>query len=147
MSRGRPGEAYNAPMRSRWLVSIGLVIGCLGLAGCGEEEAAPVVTVELDVFSGRPNPSWVLSASDAREVQGRLADLPVAGGKLPDAKLGYRGFYLTVQDCHGVADRVQVTSGLVERGGQVFQDARGAEDRLIELAGDQGYAPLIRAGR
>jgi hypothetical protein len=30
------------------------------------------VTVTLNVFSGRPNPTWVLSANDAIELQDRL---------------------------------------------------------------------------
>ncbi|MBU8896743.1 hypothetical protein DRW03_16675 [Corallococcus sp. H22C18031201] len=59
-----------------------------------------MVTVELDIFSGRPNPRWTLSRKEANALAERVrADpsllLPMdadTGG------LGYRGFILTVQD-------------------------------------------------
>ena len=47
--------------------------------------------VELDVYSGRPNPAWELDAALAAELEARLQPLAAAGaGALPDG-LGYRG--------------------------------------------------------
>ena len=49
--------------------------------------------VELDVFSGRPNPCWELAESQGDELlqlQGQL-ELSRSGGAEPPA-LGYRGF-------------------------------------------------------
>jgi len=50
--------------------------------------------VELDIFSGRPNPRWSLSAAEEAELVERLLDrsVPMAPVTVSDAKLGYRGF-------------------------------------------------------
>lgn len=45
----------------------------------------------LDVFSGRPNPSWVLSQSDARQLLDRIAKRSVIEAETVDNVLGYRG--------------------------------------------------------
>ncbi len=50
------------------------------------------VEVELDIFSGMPNPTWVLTDAQAESFVRRLAQLPgTAAGELP-GNLGYRGF-------------------------------------------------------
>ena len=53
--------------------------------------------VELDVFSGRPNPTWQLADVDAR----RLAELVVGLARVPGSApqppaLGYRGFLVAL---------------------------------------------------
>lgn len=49
--------------------------------------------VELDVFSGRPNPRWRLDANDQAWLRARLATLaPSAEALAPPPDLGYRGF-------------------------------------------------------
>jgi hypothetical protein len=52
--------------------------------------------VELDAFSGRPNPSWRLSDTEAAEFARLIAGLaPASGGSSPHLPgLGYRGFQL-----------------------------------------------------
>jgi hypothetical protein len=55
--------------------------------------------IELDVFSGRPNPRWELdeqSAAALRALEGRLAASDVAPPESPG--LGYRGFVYRVDD-------------------------------------------------
>ncbi|NGZ10877.1 MAG: hypothetical protein CV088_16070 [Nitrospira sp. LK70] len=48
--------------------------------------------VELDVFSGRPNPRWQLSPEQARDFLRNLKSLVPAAASWPYAeKLGYRG--------------------------------------------------------
>lgn len=49
--------------------------------------------VELDVFSGRPNPTWALATEQADELARLHAALPATDARtsLPDG-LGYRGF-------------------------------------------------------
>ena len=50
------------------------------------------VGVELDVYSGRPNPSWQLPPAEAAEFAARLAALPKDASRAPPAPdLGYRG--------------------------------------------------------
>ncbi len=51
--------------------------------------------VEMDAFSGRPNPSWELDAEEAEQVARLVAPLTAlaAPEELPTG-LGYRGFHL-----------------------------------------------------
>ncbi|MCE9668080.1 hypothetical protein LY474_09670 [Myxococcus stipitatus] len=64
-----------------------------------------MVTVELDIFSGRPNPKWTLSEREVRQLAERIRADPSL--LLPlDAEtggLGYRGFILNAEDT-GSAD-------------------------------------------
>lgn len=50
--------------------------------------------VELDIFSGRPNPRWTLTTTEEAELLQRLLDrsVPMAPVTISDGKLGYRGF-------------------------------------------------------
>lgn len=50
--------------------------------------------IELDVFSGRPNPRWVLTPSEASEFTQRIRDgvTPVMPVEESSGSLGYRGF-------------------------------------------------------
>ncbi len=48
--------------------------------------------VELDIFSGRPNPRWELSSETAQELRNKLADLSEGAPLRPQTTgLGYRG--------------------------------------------------------
>lgn len=55
----------------------------------------PRVEIELDVFSGRPNPSWTLDDDAAAELLARLGDAPRPP---PPGHLGYRGFLVHRSD-------------------------------------------------
>jgi hypothetical protein len=49
--------------------------------------------VEVDLFSGRPNPRFVLDAETTRVLAGLVEALPVGPGhEIPDVGLGFRGF-------------------------------------------------------
>ena len=55
--------------------------------------------VELDLFSGRPNPAWQLDESRTRQLQQLVASLSPASTGPPDPPgLGYRGFRIRVGD-------------------------------------------------
>jgi hypothetical protein len=47
--------------------------------------------VTLDVFSGRPNPSWELSSWHVRELQARVGDKTLSPVRMTQPKLGFRG--------------------------------------------------------
>jgi hypothetical protein len=47
--------------------------------------------VELDMFSGRPNPEWTLTAAEATALKTMTAALQVAAAPPPPDGLGYRG--------------------------------------------------------
>src|SRR6187200_142524 len=59
------------------------------------------VKVELDIFSGMPNPTWVLPEAEADSFMKRLAGLAAvsgtSAGKL-SGNLGYRGFIVRVTE-------------------------------------------------
>lgn len=99
--------------------------------------------VEIDLFSGRPNPRWRMGATESSHFLSLLSQLPaVAGGRLPEA-LGYRGMIISsaVGPVAGY-DRVICYRGLVfgQRGEAVeaFADHDRALERwLAERAGSQ----------
>ena len=57
------------------------------------DQATPVrCDVELDIFSGEPNPTWVLTDAEADSFARQLAALPQAAPRQLSGRLGYRGF-------------------------------------------------------
>jgi hypothetical protein len=69
------------------------------------------VIVELDIFSGMPNPTWALSPSAGSAFLARLAALPPAAEYSFPGNLGYRGF--VVEIAPGSTARLQ--NGVVRR--------------------------------
>lgn len=58
-----------------------------------------MITVELDIFSGNPNPKWALSNKEANELLDRvMADRSLASPPQTVGGLGYRGFIVTAED-------------------------------------------------
>jgi hypothetical protein len=56
-----------------------------------------VARVELDVFSGRPNPSWELDDLEAEQLHQLIESHPPTHLPLPEAPgLGYRGFRVSL---------------------------------------------------
>jgi hypothetical protein len=90
------------------------------------------VTVELDIFSGRPNPTWVLSRPDKDRLSGLLAarDAPAVAPKVVDG-LGYRGLVLKVLS--GSREKViHVGHGRIQVGQYDYLDRnRGLEKFLM----------------
>lgn len=96
------------------------------------------VEVELDIFSGMPNPTWVLTEVEADSLAQRLAQLPeTSAGELP-GHLGYRGFIVRVtegartQEIRIWAGAVHVSNGATRRAAD--------QDRALEWW-------LLRSGR
>jgi hypothetical protein len=95
--------------------------------------------VELDVFSGMPNPTWVLTEADSEGLARRLARLPRVAVCELSGRLGYRGLVVTVVDGPGTR-RLRVHAGCVQI----------AERRAISHARDEGRELerwLISTGR
>jgi hypothetical protein len=111
-------------------------------AGCGagaDLALPPPVSVELDAFSGRPNPVWRLSDEEVAEVRRRTRGLARSPQVMPDWGLGYRGFIL-----HSAAPVVYVSGGLIRVGeadqeAVYYQDAHALEGWLLELARKRGF--------
>lgn len=87
--------------------------------------------VTLNVFSGRPNPSWLLSENDDAQLSDRLASLHELTDRRPSGVfggLGYRGFSISREADHplgpmaltlheGIADRQIAGPNMVETTG------------------------------
>jgi len=68
--------------------------------------------VELDIFSGMPNPMWILTNAAADNFLKQLAALPPTSARELSGNLGYRGFI--VQCTQGDNTRlIRVQNGIV----------------------------------
>jgi hypothetical protein len=89
--------------------------------------------VELDIFSGRPNPRWVLSAAEEKSVTDLYENLPPGSGAAfpADAGLGYRGFRILDAQSALMAV-VQGTAVQIREGSATTMSVRVDEDRQVE---------------
>lgn len=99
-----------------------------GSHGEPDQTAAGRTVVELDVFSGRANPSWTLSGDDAGQVLDLLRNAPTVGRRSIENNLGYRGFVVEAPEV-GI---IRVQNGIVEVTGENEITYRSDPDRVIE---------------
>jgi hypothetical protein len=91
-----------------------LLLFVLSLLGCTSR-------VELDIFSGVPNPTWMFTLTEASDLKSMISRLDQTGemGQCPE-NLGYRGFIVrttaastisvqTIRACHGLIEVVDST--------------------------------------
>jgi len=79
----------------------------------GNQSIAAHCEVELDIFSGMPNPTWLLTNSEADRFTKQLAALPPAQARELSGHLGYRGFI--VQCTQGAnTQSIRIQRGLVQ---------------------------------
>ena len=87
--------------------------------------------VELDIFSGVPNPTWDLDDAEADSFMKQLAALPRAAPRQFSGKLGYRGFI--VQCTQGTdAWLVRLQNGIVHISQGAVTTYADDEQRLLE---------------
>jgi hypothetical protein len=134
----------------RYLQIVCAAMLCLTAAACAREQPAadtghtgiaafaPAqrprggVPIEIAVFSGRPNPQWVLSESDSQALWAMLAALkPIAAGAAPEG-LGYQGFRLRFeQPATGAPGELAIFNGIVHyHAGQQVQNVSDPERRV-----------------
>lgn len=78
-------------MHKRTLIALFLAAFFVPTADVGAGEG-DWMRVELDIFSGRPNPEWTLTAAEAAELKTMTSSLQVAAAPpRPFDGLGYRG--------------------------------------------------------
>jgi hypothetical protein len=100
------------------------------------EEKSPM-RIELNAFSGRPNPTWSLNDEEAREFLARFQTLKTSDSKrTPYDGLGYRGFKVAGFQEY---DEVTVWGEIVEasRGGKRYRwldEGRGLEKFLLKTS-------------
>jgi hypothetical protein len=104
--------------------------------------------VEIDVYSGRPNPSFDLTGSEAAELFALLHNLPRTQSRPPEGGLGYRGFVVSGET--GLAPdlpaRVRVFSGFIlteKESGIAYNDVHDAEGWLKIRARRAGHGNLF----
>jgi hypothetical protein len=102
--------------------------------------------VELDVFSGRRNPTWTLETEESQDLLAMISRLP-PGDEIVPTGLGYRGFivYRTVM---GRPQRwLHVGRGMVRMADnhqiRHYRDSEGIEQWLRRQAISRGYGALI----
>ena len=84
------------------------------------------MVVELDIFSGRPNPRWELDEPDAGELQRLQSSLPASGGTAPEPPpLGYRGF------SYGIAGSTRAYKGYVQTLQGILADPEFSVERFL----------------
>ena len=89
----------------------GLLLSILLLVGCTTSK------VELDIFSGIPNPTWMLTFSEASDLTSRISRLDPTEetGQRPE-NLGYRGFIIvqTIAASSATVQTIRAYHGIVE---------------------------------
>ena len=112
---------------------------CVAVAAA-QDRGGSALRIELDIFSGRPNPEWTLTAAEAGELRALAAKLPLAAAAPPRFDgLGYRGIVARDPADPGwslVAYRDTVRID-VAAGSEVRADpGRSVERWLLGTAGD-----------
>lgn len=103
--------------------------------------------VEIDAFSGRPNPAWDLSPEETREFLTMLESSPPGPAGEDQGGLGYRGITITAaRPLASMPARVRVGGGAIsvtfaDGKTQHRRDDRGIEQWLLRKASEHGYQP------
>jgi hypothetical protein len=149
--------------QSQRIITITLVVGLLiavGIIGtlfALKTPASPValggssLSVEADLFSGRPNPTWQLAPNDIQALQDDLAPLPLRA--IPATTfdgLGYRGFIVRmIDDPQRDTLKIHVYHNIVriERGGTttVYEDVTQKVEHLLMQSASHNVPPDIYA--
>jgi hypothetical protein len=78
-----------------------------------EQIEATRATVEIDVYSGMPNPAWELTSAETASFVKQLAELSPTSRVAMSSRLGYRGFIVSLQQ--GTRERwIRVHGGIVQ---------------------------------
>lgn len=113
------------------------------------------IKVELDVFSGRPNPSWTLTPEESQDLLKEIQSLPNTDIKadLAEEGLGYRGVLLTIQSDSKASESdftsFRICQGLVNatnnKSNVDFRDVNELEKSLLEQAKQKGFKELVES--
>jgi hypothetical protein len=107
-------------------------------------------TVVLDIFSGRPNPQWVLAPKLAKQIFDFISSAQPLRSIQPEEPggLSYRGLLVDLRDFEEKDITVRIFNGLVYVGDDIFQDdGYHIENLLLASAEGQVDAALIEIAR
>jgi hypothetical protein len=135
---------------SSYAVGGGLLLAALtGSAFAGgmlPKARMTAVEVEIQVFSGRPNPRWTLSDADIAALRSKLSGLRKGGPGPRPGNLGYGG--VTVRVTRGDDWTLHVHDGLAEakRGARTdfLLDRQRALERWLVATGRTLLSPEVR---
>lgn len=97
------------------------------------------VWLELDVFSGFPNPFWRLPDKYAAELEGLLRDLETSVDATGVRQLGYRGFVV-----RNIGEEFQIPEFVRIRRGVVELHSRGESSFFADTPGLEAWALNVR---
>jgi hypothetical protein len=120
-------------------IALTCAIGCAS----SNTPGADAMEIELDAFSGRPNPKWAASPERAASISRGLSSLPDAPARPEPDHLGYRGFIIRQGGMHArvYGGHVTVSANGTTRN---FVDSSGLEALLIADARERGFGGIIR---
>jgi hypothetical protein len=105
-----------------FLLALGAIVASAG---------GDVMNVELDIFSGRPNPVWSLSERQVGEMDAIIETLPATTASVPTRPgLGYRGFVVTRLPQR--AWRLDLFKGFVAIASEGRTEIRSDRERKLE---------------
>jgi hypothetical protein len=109
------------------------------------------VTVTLDIFSGRPNPTWTLDDEEARQLLDRVHSIEQRTPLKPPGaagQLGYRGFSLHASAVSPFGQlRLQAHQGIIDVGPRdlsVVDENLEVERTLLKSAGTKLEPALVQ---
>jgi hypothetical protein len=133
-------------IRARYtLAAAALIItsscGGADLSKRSEERPSPDAgTVEVDLYSGRPNPAWPLTPEEVARLVERVDGLAPADEAEPPGRLGYRGLRFRLH-----AQGREIASGESFDGHLRFQDSAGS--RHLADPGREVERWLLKTGK
>ena len=109
------------------------------------------ITVEVVIFSGRPNPTWPLQDTNHLcGLKARLKDLPEAFTEEPAewSRLGFAGFRIHGGEALGLPGEMRIYQGVIKTGhgkeARYLKDTQGIEQGLIAEAKKQALQPPVK---
>jgi hypothetical protein len=90
--------------------------------------------ITLDVFSGRQNPSWLLSQKDSDRLRERFSDRALVEKEVVDGVLGYRGLVVSATNDEQLPEGMP---GTFRVGGLLPADYAAPESTLRALSADE----------
>lgn len=109
------------------------------------------LTVEVLIFSGRPNPGWRLQdAAGLQALKAKLEALPEAFKEEPAewSRLGFAGFRIRGAETMGLPAEIRIYQGVIKTGqgkeARYLKDSEGLEQGLIAEARMQPLPPPVK---
>jgi hypothetical protein len=118
-------------MKTLWRIALAILFEISGIHVMAAPNGRPAIKVSnavvtLDVYSGRPNPTWTLSGAVAAELLARLQGLEASEVSTPEFDgLGYRAVRAELQEQAKCVAVLSAWRGVVtvEQAGQRFRYA------------------------